>query len=469
MNHACLKPLRISIGLFAMLFFPALSVTGNAANDNKPSTISFDFPGATDTQATAITPSGDIVGRYFTPDGVRHGFLLHEKRFTTIDPPDSVSAEANWINPRGDIGGSYTDRSGINHGFVLSHGRYSTVDYPGGTSTAVFGISASGELVGSWNDTQGVLHGFLAQNGHFMPFDFPGASGSLPTMIAAGILTGGYFGPSGTHGLVVSHGEYRSIDCPGGTFTFLSGVDPEGNTVGGFGTPDGHYHGALIKNNNCIRVDYPGSTDTWANGSNPQGDLVGRYVDAGGVTHAYLLRHYIDTATPVYSASQNFSFTANPNSVWSYGYSYSLGDFSLYTLHGSTYFSGEDGWFGPIPSALTPGFPLVVAEPNTIPAVLDMGPGPGSYTIVRWTAPTDGVWDVVGDFFGTGLTTADVHVLRNGVPVFDSPVNGLSVADFSLSIRLKAGDKLDFPAGPGPNGDDLFDSTGFNVTITPEL
>ena len=469
MNHAYSKPLYISIGVFAMLCFPALSAAGNAVTRYQPSAVSFDFPGAIDTQPTAITPSGDIVGRYISPDGVVHGFLLHEHRFTSIDVPDSAFTEVDWINPRGDMVGGFNDQNGIRHGFLLSHGHFSTIDYPGGTSTTVFGISATGELVGIWGDTHGNLQGFLANNGHFTPLYFPGASGTLPTMIAAGILVGGYYGPSGTHGFTVSHGEYRSIDCPGGTFTFLSGVDPEGNMVGGFGTPDGHYHGALIKNNNCIRVDYPGSTDTYVNGSNPQGDVVGRYIDTGGLSHGYLLRHYIQTATPVYSASQNFSFTANPNSVWSYGYSYSPGGFSLYTLPGSTYFSGEAGWFGPIPGCCALGYPLVVAQPNVIPSSLDMGPGPGSYTIVRWTAPNHGVWDVVGNFFGTGLTTADVHVLHNGVPVFDSPVDGSSVAEFSLPIRLKAGDTLDFVAGPGPNGDNDFDPTGFNVTISPQL
>jgi hypothetical protein len=74
----------------------------------------------------------------------------------------------------------------------------------------------------------------------------------------------------------------------------------------------------------------------------------------------------------------------------------------------------------------------------------------------------------VGQFFGTGLTTGDAHVLRNGTPVFNSPVNGSQVAPFSLTIDAIAGDTIDFAAGPGPGGDNDFDPTGFNVTITPE-
>lgn len=39
------------------------------------------------TQATAITPSGVIVGRYNNADGVLLGFLLAEVGFTSIDYP----------------------------------------------------------------------------------------------------------------------------------------------------------------------------------------------------------------------------------------------------------------------------------------------------------------------------------------------------------------------------------------------
>jgi len=60
MSHAYPKALRISISVFAMLFFPVLAEAGN---HKQRSAVSFDYPGAIDTQATAITPSGDIVGR----------------------------------------------------------------------------------------------------------------------------------------------------------------------------------------------------------------------------------------------------------------------------------------------------------------------------------------------------------------------------------------------------------------------
>ena len=175
-------------------------------------------------------------------------------------------------------------------------------------------------------------------------------------------------------------------------------------------------------------------------------------------------------ATQHFSAARDFSFTANPNGAWSYGYTFGLTNpFNLYTDAGSTLFSGEQGWFGPIVGCCAPGYPLVVAWPIGTPSVLDMGPGPSSYTVARWTSPANQRWDVVGEFFGTGYTTGDVHVLRNGHSVFDSPVNGSDVVQFFRVVSPGKNGTIDFFAGPGPNGDNGSDPTGFQATIAPHL
>jgi hypothetical protein len=175
-------------------------------------------------------------------------------------------------------------------------------------------------------------------------------------------------------------------------------------------------------------------------------------------------------ASQHFSTARDFSFTSNPNGVWSYGYTFGLNQpFNLYTNPGSTYFSGEQGWFGPIAGCCAPGYPLVVASPIGTPGVLDMGPGPSSYTVVRWTSPTNQRWDVVGEFFGTGYTTGDVHVLRDGHPVFDSPVNGSDLVQFFRVVSPGVNGTIDFFAGPGPNGDNGSDPTGFQATIAPHL
>jgi hypothetical protein len=69
-------------------------------------TLDFPSPGVTDTEATALTPSGVIVGRYFTPDGVQHGFVLNEGRFSSLDVPGAHDTDAAWINAHSDIVGT---------------------------------------------------------------------------------------------------------------------------------------------------------------------------------------------------------------------------------------------------------------------------------------------------------------------------------------------------------------------------
>src|SRR5690348_16900790 len=127
----------------------------------------------------------------------------------------------------------------------------------------------------------------------------------------------------------------------------------------------------------------------------------------------------LGTTTSVrYSGQGDFSVTQNPNGVWSYGYEAVLGGaFTRYTVSSS---SGFIGWFGPVlgdPGG-PPGFPLIIGPTATTPPLLNIHPSPELYSVLRWTAPATGRWDVVGDFTGTGLTTTDVHILRNGISLF---------------------------------------------------
>jgi hypothetical protein len=89
--------------------FLSTTVTSAFAQESRTIFRSFDVPGATDTEATSMTPSGDIVGRYYDPDGSHHGFLLQKGTFFTIDFPGAVLTDPEWINDRGVIVGYYND------------------------------------------------------------------------------------------------------------------------------------------------------------------------------------------------------------------------------------------------------------------------------------------------------------------------------------------------------------------------
>jgi hypothetical protein len=296
----CVAMATVSLGQSGAGLTLAAPVTGNGI------VTSFDFPGASNTQATAITPSGEIVGRYIGADGVQHGFSLSGGKFHSITFPGATFTDVNWINPRGQIVGGYISSTGNEHGFLLANGKFTTLDYPNAQSTNAFGIGASGEIVGIFGDSSGTLHGFLWKAGAFTVLDVTGATGSLPAMIAADRVVGGYLTSTGLHGFSSTRGLVQTIDCPGSTFTFLSGLDPQGQMVGGYGTADGNGHGALVKGETCIPVDVPGGTNTYANGIDPQGDVVGRYTGADGLVHGFLWRGFVKSANVDYSAAHDF-------------------------------------------------------------------------------------------------------------------------------------------------------------------
>jgi len=137
-----------------------------------------DFPGATFTVATGINPSGHIVGRYRSPDGMFHGYSLIDGSFTTIDYPGAISIQGITINRRDDIAGYYVDAAGVFHGFLLSEGSFTTFDPPGSVNTggpaSALGINSDGEIVGCYTTADGRTHGFVLRNGSFTSFDIAG-------------------------------------------------------------------------------------------------------------------------------------------------------------------------------------------------------------------------------------------------------------------------------------------------------
>jgi probable HAF family extracellular repeat protein len=114
------------------------------------------------TVAFGINDLGQIVGDYVdgTPPHKRHGFLLSQGTYTTLDPPGSSLTVAEGTNNGGVIVGVYFDGNN-QHGFVLTNGVYTKVDVPGSTATAINSINGQGEIVGSYDDMQGVTHGFV--------------------------------------------------------------------------------------------------------------------------------------------------------------------------------------------------------------------------------------------------------------------------------------------------------------------
>ena len=181
------------------------------------------------------------------------------------------------------------------------------------------------------------------------------------------------------------------------------------------------------------------------------------------------------------NAASDFSPTSNPNGLWSYGWTQTLGStFILDTYHAVSSVGG-DNWF---PSISSPapvvghngtGHAISGAYSNILePGQLGLHPGSdGADSVVRWTAPLTETVSLAASFTGVdfvGPTSTDVHVLKNNVPIYDGAVNGFgpsSAADFAQTLSVSAGDTIDFVVGYGADGSYSYDATGLDATITP--
>lgn len=259
----------------------------------------FDFPlsGVTNTQATAINPSGVIVGRYFTPDGNQHGFVLNDGAFKSITVASSSFTDAAWINARGDIVGTYSSADGKGHAYVLRGSALTTIDFSAdpNVNTTGFGISNAGDVVGvGWKGTD-FFHGqgYLFSHGQITVINIPGASGTFPTMILdPKTIVGTYVGADNVfHGFRLAEGSVTTIDVPNSTFTWITGINPEGQIVGLYITLDGKQHAFILKKDRFITIDIPGSSvaKDVANGIDSQGDIVGYFSTPDGHVHGYFL------------------------------------------------------------------------------------------------------------------------------------------------------------------------------------
>jgi ELWxxDGT repeat protein len=177
-----------------------------------------------------------------------------------------------------------------------------------------------------------------------------------------------------------------------------------------------------------------------------------------------------------YDAALDFSATDNPNGVWSYGWSPSLGGiFVQDTSHRNN--SGIDGWNGEQagdgnPSVTHNGTADTITLGSMIrqPGQLSFHPGPnGQYSVVRWTAPRAGSLSLAASFSGLDITptSTDVHVLHNSAALFDGQVTAFGAGpSFNTTAFVAAGDTIDCVVGYGSNHTFDCDTTGLKVFVS---
>jgi hypothetical protein len=201
------------------------------------------------------------------------------------------------------------------------------------------------------------------------------------------------------------------------------------------------------------------------------------------VVLAFLSAGYAAQAT-TFDVAADFSATNNPNGVWSYGWSSTLTSaFNLYPNNGKVdEIINIDIWadFGhfssyyPTPQVAHNGTGSINNDHWTITwqaGQFSLHPGDGGeYSHARWTAPDAGTIDIASMFTGIDHyfgTTTDVHVLHNGISLFDGLVNGFgNTSSFSTTVTVGKGDIIDFAVGYGINQSHTCDTTALSATIS---
>jgi probable HAF family extracellular repeat protein len=261
-----------------------------------------DFPGQTDSGASAANDKGEIVGGY-GPNMVgnlvtNHGFLLKGTKFTEIDYPGAAYTEPNGMNDSGVIVGQYGASFSDEQGFKLVGKTYTTIDYPGASLTSANAINKSGEVVG-YQYSGGTAHGFLFSKGVFTSIDVPGAVGADAYGINnSGEIVGVYYNSDGSsHGFLLQDGTFTTLDYPGGySQNYVAGINDQGLIVGGYGEPTTingvsyvWEHTYVYQNGQFTNADVPFGPPaaTQAFGISSNGVIVGEYIDDSDTVYGY--------------------------------------------------------------------------------------------------------------------------------------------------------------------------------------
>lgn len=175
-----------------------------------------------------------------------------------------------------------------------------------------------------------------------------------------------------------------------------------------------------------------------------------------------------------------FSSSSNPNGDWSFGYTNTLGGSFILSTQTTTYGPSNQvtawspaGTFWPTVALNPTAADVSFGAGNVVTMAPGEGllhPGPtGAYADARLVISNAVTATLDVQFRGIDAvgTTTDVHVLRNGVSLFDGLVNGYGATQtYGVTMAFAAGDVIDFAVGMGSNGNYVDDSTGLRVTLS---
>ena len=150
----------------------------------------------------------------------------------------------------------------------------------------------------------------------YTTIDYPGATETYGTGINSnGDVVGLYDDPANVfHGFLFSNGIFTAIDPPGSIYTNPFDINDLGEIVGYYVTSDNIGHGFILQGSTYTTLDAPGnSSSTIAYSVNNAGEIVGSYTDQTNVAHGFILQNGVWTTVDLPHATESFITGINNN------------------------------------------------------------------------------------------------------------------------------------------------------------
>ena len=187
---------------------------------------------------------------------------------------------------------------------------------------------------------------------------------------------------------------------------------------------------------------------------------------------SFLLFSAQASAALSFSAVDDFSIASNPNTVWSYQAAGALLTSAVSNCGGSSDLVcwTNNGSYSQSASVIKNTSASTVTASRTVVIPVDhlnLDPQGVANVEVVFTAPTPGIYTIVGNFLGddTGEQSHAVQVLDNSTVIYSSIIGAYGQLDsFNLSAAVAAGDRISFVSDTGSSFTNL--GTGLAATIT---
>jgi probable HAF family extracellular repeat protein len=239
-------------------------------------------------EARALSESGQIVGYSVASDGVTRGFVSDGGPMTALDIPKEFSSDAFGINVYDQVVGSIiaVAHPGIFHAFELDAGALTDLGTLGGQNSVAQAINDAG-LVAGWSmvePSSSITHAFLYDGKKLTDLGTLGGQSSAAYAInASGWVVGEARRADGVlDAFLYADGTMRDLGSLGAGLCTATAISTSGLVAGSSVNRQFHLHAFLFDGSQMVDLGTLGGNNSEAWGINDWGQAVGdAQVDRG--------------------------------------------------------------------------------------------------------------------------------------------------------------------------------------------